>query len=115
MGFSRQEYWSGLPFPPPGDLPHPGIKSKSPESLALAGRFFTSRATWEALSSISGTIQKLPEFEISHVSYFPPSIIPEVLDDIPPTPPLGSPGVLGLKGCFWEVMFDSEFLRQLGR
>ena len=30
MGFSRQEYWSGLPFPSPGDLPNPGIKPKSP-------------------------------------------------------------------------------------
>ena len=30
MGFSRQEYWSGLPFPPPGDLPNPGIKPASP-------------------------------------------------------------------------------------
>ena len=38
LGFSRQEYWSGLPFPPPGDLPNPGIKS---ESLALTGGFFT--------------------------------------------------------------------------
>ena len=37
MGFSRQEYWSGLPFPSPGDLPNPGIKPVSP---ALAGRFF---------------------------------------------------------------------------
>ena len=34
MGFSRQEYWSGLPCPPPGDLPDPGIKSVSPELLA---------------------------------------------------------------------------------
>ena len=38
MGFSRQEYWSGLPFPPPGDLPNPGIEPVSP---ALVGRFFT--------------------------------------------------------------------------
>ena len=45
MGFSRQEYWSVLPFPPPGDLPDPGIKPKSPVSLALAGRFFTTRTT----------------------------------------------------------------------
>ena len=30
LGFSRQGYWSGLPFPPPGDLPHPGIKTASP-------------------------------------------------------------------------------------
>ena len=40
MGFPRQEYWNGLPFPSPGDLPEPGIKPASPVSLALAGRFF---------------------------------------------------------------------------
>ena len=39
MGFSRQEYWVGLPFPTPGDLPNRGIK---PESPALAGEFFTT-------------------------------------------------------------------------
>ena len=39
MGFPRQEYWSGLPFPSPGDFPDPGIK---PTSLALAGGFFTT-------------------------------------------------------------------------
>ena len=38
MGFPKQEYWSGLPFPPPGDLPNPGIKPACP---ALAGRFST--------------------------------------------------------------------------
>ena len=48
MGFSRQEYWSGLPFPPPGDLPEPGIKPASPKSPALAGGFFTTGATWKA-------------------------------------------------------------------
>ena len=40
MEFSLQECWSGLPFPPPGDLPDPGFKPTSPASLALAGRFF---------------------------------------------------------------------------
>ena len=39
MAFSRQEYWNGFPFPPPGDLPDPGIQ---PESPALAGGFFTT-------------------------------------------------------------------------
>ena len=48
MGFSRQEYWSGLPFPSPGDLPNPGIKPASLMSLALAGRFVSTGATWEA-------------------------------------------------------------------
>ena len=48
MRFSRQEYWSGLPFPPPGDLSNPGIAPACPMSPALAGRFFTPSATWEA-------------------------------------------------------------------
>ena len=49
MGFSRREYWSGLPCPPPGNLPDPGIKPASLKSPALAGQFFTTRATGEAL------------------------------------------------------------------
>ena len=49
MGFSRQEYWSGLPWPPPRDLPGPGIKTTSLMSPALTGGFFTSSATWEAI------------------------------------------------------------------
>ena len=52
LGFPRQEYWSGLLFPPPGDLPHPAIIPESLESPALAGRFFTTSATWEALERI---------------------------------------------------------------
>jgi len=40
MGFSRQEYWDGLPFPSPGDLPESGIEMVSPASLVLAGEFF---------------------------------------------------------------------------
>ena len=56
-GFSRQEYWSGLPCPPPGDLPHPRTE---PESPALAGRFFTTSATWEAyISWCQGLFQLL--------------------------------------------------------
>ena len=48
MGFSRQEYWSGSPCPPPGDLPDPGIELTFLKSLELAGRFFTTSTTWEA-------------------------------------------------------------------
>ena len=48
MGFSRQEYWSGLPCPPPGALPDPGIELASLMSPALAGAFFTTSATWKA-------------------------------------------------------------------
>ena len=45
MEFSKQEYWIGLPFLPPGDLPDPGIEPISLKSPALAGRFFTASAT----------------------------------------------------------------------
>ena len=48
MGFPRQEYWSGLPWPPPGDLPDSEIAPMSLKSPALAGGFFTTSATWEA-------------------------------------------------------------------
>ena len=48
MGLSRQEYCSGLPCPPPGDLPDPGMEPVPLMSPALAGRFFTTSATWEA-------------------------------------------------------------------
>ena len=47
MGFFRQEYWNGLPCLHPGDLPNRGIKAMPLMSLALAGGFFISKATWE--------------------------------------------------------------------
>ena len=61
MGFSRQEYGSGLPFLTPGDLPHPGIEPRSLSSHALAGRFFTT-STWEALpnSVLSNRMNSFP-------------------------------------------------------
>ena len=48
IGFSKQEYRSALPCPPPGDLSDPGIELVSLTSAALAGGFFTTSATWEA-------------------------------------------------------------------
>ena len=68
MGFSRQESWSGLPCPPPEDLLDPEIKGMSLTSPALAGGFFTTGATWEALpaacshGSISDTLPHLLSF-----------------------------------------------------
>ena len=54
MRFFRQEYWSGLPFPAPRDLPDPGIEPTSLMSPALAGRFFTTSATyWLPPSSLA--------------------------------------------------------------
>ena len=58
-GFSRHEYWTGLPCPLPGDLPEPGIKPISP---ALAGGFFATSATWEAC------LPSLPAFLTPHYS-----------------------------------------------
>ena len=57
MGFSRQEYWSGLPCPPPGDLSNPGIKPVSLKSSTLAARFFTISVTWKAPSYIISSVQ----------------------------------------------------------
>ena len=48
MEFSRQEYWGGLPFPTPEDIPDPGTEPASLDSPALAGGFFTTSATLEA-------------------------------------------------------------------
>ena len=50
MGFSRQDYWSGLPFPLPGDLPDLGMELASLTSPVLAGGFFTTGTTWEGLA-----------------------------------------------------------------
>ena len=52
IGFSRQGYWNGLPFPPPEDLPNPGIEPVSLMSPALVSVFFTTSATWEAMTVI---------------------------------------------------------------
>ena len=54
MEFPRQEHWSELPFPSPEDLPEAGIKLAPP---ALAGRFFITTATWEALYHGPGILQ----------------------------------------------------------
>ena len=59
MGFSRKEYQSGLPRPPPGDLPKPGIKPMSLMSPELAGGFFTTSPTWEATSNLCNLHQNL--------------------------------------------------------
>ena len=60
MGFSRQEYWSSLQFPPLGDLPNSGTELVSLMSPALASQFFTSSITWEApLIHIGITMRKI--------------------------------------------------------
>jgi len=53
VGFSVQEYWNGLPYPSPGDLPDPGIEPMSLMSPTLVGGFFTTSTTWETLNLYS--------------------------------------------------------------
>ena len=52
VGFSRQEFWSGLPFPTPGDLSNPGIEPESPASPALAGRSFITEPPGKPISLV---------------------------------------------------------------
>ena len=69
MGFCRQDYWSGLPCPPPGNLPHPGIEPTSLRSPALVGRFFTTSAAWEAHSCYTAYQCNQVKTEIILVSF----------------------------------------------
>ena len=66
MGFPRQEFWSRLPFPSPGDLPDPGIEPASLSSPALGARFFISCTTW-----------KTPTCQSNHVSLICLSCVPK--------------------------------------
>ena len=60
MGFPRQEYWSGFPYPPPGDLPDPGIELASPVAPALVGRFFTTAPPGKPLMPLIPLLIGLP-------------------------------------------------------
>ena len=61
MGFPRQEYWSGLPFPPPGDLPDPGIKPMSP---TMADRSFTTEQQGKPNTEINKYMNKIHMFSL---------------------------------------------------
>ena len=70
MRFSRQEYWSRLPFPLPGDLPHPGIETASPVSPASADGFFTTvpPGKWEgAETQLTSAFQAVTLFLSPHL------------------------------------------------
>ena len=80
MGFSRQEYWSGLPFPSPGDLPDPGIELMSPGSPTLQVGFFTTEplgksfscAYWPFIYLIWSNVcsESLPKFLLIYFSFY---------------------------------------------
>ena len=69
MGFSQKEYWSGLPFPPLEDLPDWGTEPASPESPALAGRFFIIEPSGKSHCSLVGRVN-LTKHTYSHASKF---------------------------------------------
>ena len=111
MGFSRQEYWSGLPFPSPGDLPDPGIEPLSP---ALAGRFLSlSRHTPQVplvLKSIYGFLFLLgadrlsvtsPCLVLSILSHR--SLLPASIDDF-----RGICGARDLVTWTWEADYHTD-------
>ena len=92
-GFSRQEYWSGLPCPPPGDLPHSGIEPTSLTSPVLAGEFFIFSSVAQSCPTLCDPMNcstpglpvhhQLPEFTQTHIRW--------VGDAIWPSHPLSSP------------------------
>ena len=87
MEFFRQEYWSGVPFPTPGDLFNSGVEPMSLASPALAGGFFTTSPTWEALLDHMGIIFSfLRSPHMAAPIYIPTSNVGEV--PFPPTPSL---------------------------
>ena len=63
MGFSRQEYWSGLPYPPPGDLPDPGMEPEPPAAPALQAD--------SLLLSYQGNPKSLPLYKAKYFHLFP--------------------------------------------
>ena len=95
MEFSRQEYWSGLPCPPPGDLPDPGTEPVSLLSPALAGGFFTTSATWEAPAAASAakSLQSCPT-------------LCDPTDGSPPGSPV--PGILQARTLEWVAISFSN-------
>ena len=79
MGFPRQEYWSGVSFPSPGDLPNPGIEPASLVSHVLAGGFFTTSITWEALHLVYRYL--ITMMHTLNIVRFYSSIIPEIREN----------------------------------
>ena len=110
MGFSRQEYWSGLPFLPPGNLPDPGIKPTSLMSPALAGRFLTTSAIWEALGwcktlgSLKSFLWPAPQLSGARILCFLILSLFRV-----PRNPVGSGGLLTAKRQAFFVSILSSF------
>ena len=103
MGFPRQEYWSGLPFPSPGDLPIPGVKPTSP---ALAGGFFSTEPPGYCCSSISNPCPTLQPHGLEHTSLPCPSSSPRVCPTSCPLNQLCHPTI---SSCLPLLLLPSVF------
>ena len=97
MEFSRQEYWSGLPFPIPGDFPDPGIKPWFLTSPALAGGFFTTSTTWEAPAAAAAAAAKSLQSCLT---------LCDPRDGSPPGSPV--PGILQARTLEWVAISFSN-------
>ena len=96
MGFSRQEHWRGLPFPPPGDLPNPGIEPSSP---ALAGGFFTTEPHGKPV----------PYFKRHHLINFSGTFLRAEVVFVPPPLHKGSCLTLKLPEITWSLLCWSSW------
>ena len=75
LGFSRQGYWSGMPFPSPGDLADPEIQHASLTSPALADRFFTTSMTWEDIKWGRPSLNTLSHFFAKNFTFWLPQAL----------------------------------------
>ena len=124
MEFSRQEYWTGLPFTTSGDVPDTGIEPASLASPALAGRFFTSCTTWEAPGSFwtAGPKDDLCHFQCQSLGWTVSETAPaaaaaakslqscptlcDPIDGSPPGSP--TPGILQTRTLEWVAISFSN-------
>ena len=83
MGFPRQEHWSGLPFPPPGDLPDPGIEP-CPYVSCIGSRLLTTSAFWEAYRIFSCSMRELAPWAEPRTHALGVHWENRVLDTVPP-------------------------------
>ena len=74
MELSRLEYWSGLPFPSPGDLPDPGMEPTTPVSRSLAGEFFTTASHWKPLMHTPERSPNYRRWVVVNFSFFESSL-----------------------------------------
>ena len=121
MGFSRQKYWSGLPYPPPGDLPDPKIKLESPVSPILAGSFFTTEPPRKSpidmrmIKSKDSAHQKVKAC-LPQTTPFSAPVSPTILKSLPSLacrPPTHTAPLTGdLPGVGWHTILQRIFPTQ---